>query len=646
MKPVDPLLGTLVAGRYLVERPLGEGGMGAVYRAVQEPLGRAVALKVILGSAAGDPQIGERFKREARLVASLVHPHIVTLHDFGTTDAGMLFLALELLEGTDLRARILRGAMPWRDTLPIIRDVAAALAFAHKHGVVHRDLKPENVFLLSNMDRPDFAKVLDFGISKKMADAPSSTSTPHQALTGQGIMIGTPGYMAPELVLEGKTSEPRSDLYALGVVWFEMLTGQAPFTAPTPIALVMRHAQEPAPSPRSLNLDVPASIEALVLSLLAKRAEQRPAGADAVVAAVSALLLQSPSDGAVVTTPPFIPEHHKRQVTVLLTPVKPVTPPGIESSGPHAITETHPTPNAITAPDASSPPAEKKAVATSSLGVPGFTAKRPEPAKNEEPKEPPQEEPPLRPLTVGDDPPRVARRKPKSKLPQMAAAVVVVVAAGLAGFQAWNVWGPCPVGAAVVCEAKCERQQFTSCARLGDVYERPDTVVPPEMQQGYSRNPVRALGLYQLACDHDDDEGCGALAVSYLRGEATAVDVDKALRLGARACENGGAAGCEAFGALLVEGRGVAADERRGERLLAQACQDGARGACARLGQRRTGKEAQVLFLYACDGGDGLGCFEAGKGLLAAGDPNGNLMVRRGCDGGVQAACVQLNGTD
>ena len=238
----EDLVGRVLGGRFQIERPLKRGGMGQVYAAKDTQEGeRAVAVKVVRQALLEDPQAVARFKREARLVTDLRHDNIVTSLATGQ-DGTLLWIAMELLDGESLRERLdARGRMSWQETLPIIEQVVRALQVAHEKGVIHRDLKPENVMLVGER-----AKLLDFGVAKQTTvEGQSGTSN----MTGTGLIVGTPGYVAPEVVLEGRTDDPRSDFYALGVTWFEMLTAQKPFTAKTAFALAMRHAHEAPPTP-------------------------------------------------------------------------------------------------------------------------------------------------------------------------------------------------------------------------------------------------------------------------------------------------------------------------------------------------------------------------------------------------------------
>jgi hypothetical protein len=258
---------------------LGEGGMGAVYRCVQEPLGRVVALKVITAALTVDRGAIERFQREAKASSSFLHPNIVTIYDYGKDEAsGLLYLAMELIPGTPGDEFVAMGPLPWRRAVRILRGVCAALAEAHASGVVHRDLKPANILVTSTTTQQDIAKVVDFGIAK-MKDSGS-------ALTLTGAVVGTPGYVAPEL-FDGQEPSSHTDLYALGVVAFEFLCGRAPFPGKTPMELIKAHILTTPPAPSSWVRDIPADLDALVISLLEKDPARRPVSAQAVDAALA-----------------------------------------------------------------------------------------------------------------------------------------------------------------------------------------------------------------------------------------------------------------------------------------------------------------------------------------------------------------------
>ena len=221
--PGDELRDRTLGGRYRMVRVLGKGGMGAVWTARDQQAGVDVAVKVVKASLLDDQAALTRFRREMRVMAGLLHDNIVRGLDAGE-DAGVLWLAMELLHGQTLRERLdARGRLSWQESLGVVRQIASGLGAAHAAGVVHRDLKPENVMIVSSDDGAMHVKLLDFGVAKATMAGGAESS-----MTGTGFIVGTPGYVAPEVVLEGKTNDPRTDFYALGVILYEMGTGQNP----------------------------------------------------------------------------------------------------------------------------------------------------------------------------------------------------------------------------------------------------------------------------------------------------------------------------------------------------------------------------------------------------------------------------------
>src|SRR5919107_29054 len=258
---------TIVDDRYDVGRGLGSGGMGEVFLARDRVLGRDVALKVLRRQYAGDREFAERFKREARSAASLSHPNIVQVYDRGDTEDGASYIAMEYVPGGTLKEKIVgEGPLGTREAAALVAQVAEALGAAHERGMVHRDIKPQNVLLTDKGD----VKVADFGIAR----AGSSVT-----ISKTGTVMGTAGYMSPEQAL-GKPATSKSDLYSLGVVLYEALTGELPFTADNPIAVSMKHVNEPLRPPVQLNPRIPRGMNAIVTKLLAKDPEDRYADAD------------------------------------------------------------------------------------------------------------------------------------------------------------------------------------------------------------------------------------------------------------------------------------------------------------------------------------------------------------------------------
>ncbi len=284
MTEVDPFVGRTLAGRYEVLKKLNQGGVGAVYLAMQRPLDRPVALKVLLRKHADDPTAIKRFEKEAASVARLAHAHIVTVYDFGSTDDGDLFLAMEFLRGQSLRDLLdAAGWIPWERSLHILQGVTRALVAAHTQKIVHRDLKPENIMLVESNGDLDFAKVLDFGLAR-------SIQGQGPQITRHDVIPGTPTYMSPERA-NGISDDPRSDLYALGAVWFELLAGEPPFTGETSIKVILRHVHETPRRPSQVQPHnaIPPFVDELVLQLLEKQPDRRPSSAMELLQRLDAL---------------------------------------------------------------------------------------------------------------------------------------------------------------------------------------------------------------------------------------------------------------------------------------------------------------------------------------------------------------------
>jgi serine/threonine protein kinase len=278
------MIDDVVGGKWRVVRPLSSGGMGDVYVAVHEATGREVALKVIKRSSDITDTVVARFEREARVLSRISHPNVVTFLDTGVTSKGEPFLVMELLSGKPLRDEMTR-ALPWKRALRIGADVARALAGTHATDVVHRDLKPENIFLQSSAGHDDFAKLIDFGIVRHQISTSPSAMT---AGTLTGAVVGTPGYISPEQ-LAGDRATERSDLYALGVILFELVTGTFPFAAPTLQAMLVKQLVEETPLASS-RATVPAHVDAVIRRLMDRDPARRPATALETVALLTQAL--------------------------------------------------------------------------------------------------------------------------------------------------------------------------------------------------------------------------------------------------------------------------------------------------------------------------------------------------------------------
>ena len=268
------MIGLRIDDKYLIEEKLGEGGMGAVYRASRLLIGDAVAIKVLHSQQMTDTQVIERFRREAQAAARLKHPNVVTIHDFGVSRNNLVYLVMELVEGDSLRTLINQQCpIPLPATSEIISQVCAALDEAHRRNIVHRDLKPDNIIVTPSTTGLR-VKVLDFGIAK-LRDLSVNADT----LTQTGTVLGTPRYMSPEQCM-GEELDGRSDIYSLGVVIYEMLSGTLPFNSPSFSALIVQHVTQPPPLLRSANARVPPAVERTVMRSLEKRREARQQTAD------------------------------------------------------------------------------------------------------------------------------------------------------------------------------------------------------------------------------------------------------------------------------------------------------------------------------------------------------------------------------
>jgi len=275
----DPLLGTTLEGRYEIIERVGTGGMGTVYRAKQEPLGRHVALKILKKELNWDSDTVTRFHREAKAMSLLTHPNTVRVFDFGETEDKTLFFAMELLEGELLTAKVDRqGALDPVDAIRITQQILRSLSEAHSKGIIHRDLKPDNIYLAEvEGSEASVVKVLDFGIAKVVEVERKIDQLETQA----GTVFGTPRYMSPEQA-QGKKLDARSDLYSVGVLLYHMLTGSAPFIDDDAVVVMAKHIREKPVAPRIAAPDrpIPGSLERVVMRMIEKDSAKRYKTAD------------------------------------------------------------------------------------------------------------------------------------------------------------------------------------------------------------------------------------------------------------------------------------------------------------------------------------------------------------------------------
>jgi eukaryotic-like serine/threonine-protein kinase len=282
----DPLLGTQV-GEYVVEERIGIGGMGVVYRASQKRIGKTVAIKVLRAEVMEDPREMERFLDEAKAVNAISHRGIISIFGSGELADGRQYLVMEYLKGEGLDAKLKReGRVPAADLIPILEEIAGALQGCHNAGIVHRDLKPGNVFLVDQDDGKPWVKLLDFGLARR------------GERTDVSRIAGTPDYLSPEHS-RGLPAGPPSDLYSLGVMAFQLLTGRLPFNGRTPLEVMEKHVYDDPPHPVLFEPSIPDALNQLVLQLMRKEPAQRPQMLE-----VKALLKQAAKQSRSASTQP------------------------------------------------------------------------------------------------------------------------------------------------------------------------------------------------------------------------------------------------------------------------------------------------------------------------------------------------------
>ena len=275
LSATDPFVGRTLDEKYLIEEQLAAGGMGAVYRARHLSMDRPVAIKFLQQRLVEDEAARVRFQTEARAAVTLRHPNAVSVTDFGETSEGVVYIVMELLEGRTLREILSREApLETARAISIMLQASDAVAAAHEAGIIHRDLKPANILVTQSADQPAVVKVLDFGIATFSADDDEDAT----ALAQTHSVIGTPRYMSPEQH-NGNDLTAAADVYSLGVILYEMLTGMVPFSGSTPAEIAQKHANNPPHSPREIVAAIPEDIEHDVLHALEKQAGDRPANA-------------------------------------------------------------------------------------------------------------------------------------------------------------------------------------------------------------------------------------------------------------------------------------------------------------------------------------------------------------------------------
>ncbi len=329
----DPMLGKIIENKYRLIAKLGAGGMGSVYRAERLLIGDQIAVKILHTEHVAQPQSFERFRREAQAAARLKHPNAVSIYDFGNTADGLVYLVMEMVEGQTLR-QIIKTSGPLTPTAAaeIISQVCSALEEAHHQQIVHRDLKPDNIIVNTTINGLR-TKVLDFGIAK-FRDLTAGD------LTQTGSVMGTPHYMSPEQCL-GEELDHRSDIYSLGIVLYEMLTGIVPFNSPISTAVVVQHVNQKPPSLRAMNVSISKEVERVVLHALEKKREARQGTATTLSAELNAAVRSGVSMRDETTIPsstPSQPMPVMAPTMVMRTPLS-GNPPAVSSVPTHPVTE-------------------------------------------------------------------------------------------------------------------------------------------------------------------------------------------------------------------------------------------------------------------------------------------------------------------
>ena len=337
----DPLLNRVINDRYKVIEQIGQGGMGRVYKAMQKPLDRVVALKVLGGGHDRDPNFYKRFALEASVTAKLTHPNSITLYDYGRTDDGIFFIAMEYLNGRTL-SQVMQadGPLAQERVIHIAQQICRSLREAHSLRIIHRDLKPANVMLLRQQDDHDFVKVLDFGLVKFFVG-----EVPDNDITNAGTFMGSPHYIAPEQA-RNQNPDQRCDIYSLGVLLYHMLTGKVPFTAPAPVDIILKHLHDEPPPMRTAcpGLEIAPELEEIVHRCMQKRREDRFQGMDELLVSLKAArtrITGVPTPGSV---PPYSADAPSGSMR---TPSQPMPLIRTPAGGHHASKPPPPPPDAL-----------------------------------------------------------------------------------------------------------------------------------------------------------------------------------------------------------------------------------------------------------------------------------------------------------
>jgi len=611
--------GTVIRGKYRIVRLLGHGGMGTVYLAEHILLGQQRALKFISSELSQDARFLKRFRHEAQAAIKLRHPNVVEVVDLDQAEDGTPYIAMEYVEGEDLRQALAAGAFPVERALAIARGIAQGLGAAHAKGIVHRDVKPENILLAGGNGAQETPKLLDFGIAAIQESATAVSRT-------RGLLL-TPPYAAPEQ-WQGMASEQldgRADLYALGGVLYEMLTGQTCFHAQNTEGWMHRHLHEEPQPPSRLRPELAnwQGLDALVLRLLDKEREERPKDAAELLGLLDAVRLV-PSDGYQETEI----DGRAPRLGQKIAEENPKTARlwgiwlGLSAAGLIL---------AVVAVWFISQPSNKPAI--SAVHSTSLDQPRPEKAANLKPSSPNPG------VSRGTKPEYLEEPKPIVQKPDI--AEIKKRAEALENQKRYPEAIPlidqaCNAGDGEACGAmanlyhlghgvekddsraadfytkSCNEGSKVSCVNLGYMYSK---------GIGVARDSSRAVSLYTKACDAGLGEACSLLGLSYDKGEGVAQDRPHALFFYSKACDAGSGVGCSNLGAVYYLGIYGEKDYPRAAALYSKACDDNTAEGCFMLGaMNRDGsgvgknpEKAELLFGKSCSLGFQQGCEEAKK---------------------------------
>lgn len=675
--------GSVLAGRYEILSPLGQGGMGMVYRAKDRELDEVVAVKVLRPDLASSPEMAQRFRSEIRLARKVRHRNVCGIHEYGQ-EGHLRFISMELVDGVDLK-RVIQasGPLPPYEAYEVGIAVAEGLGAIHEAGIIHRDLKTANIM----RDSRGVVRLMDFGIAKEWR----AVSTPG---TTAGQVIGTPEYMSPEQARGGK-ADFRSDIYGLGVVLFELFTGEVPFHGDTPVVTMMKQLQEAAPLEGRLAARLPPTLVPVLRKALAKTPTERYQTARELADALQRARDTSPTENwplhppaplrvptpaeSSETTPypaPFLSPDRatadKGPVPVgspllvrrlmpsllavggagllltLFVGIRAMLPPAPSPALSAAAAPRLPaTAMTTTAPPASVSPEAKPLAPTVAEAPggrraqsPGRAAALPFAAQKKTPLEP--------------QPMATLAAIPSPTTPLDASALERVCASGDAQ-GCFNLGEMYALGqgvpkdetrAVTLFDRACSAGNYPACFDLGVMYTG---------GWGVAKDAARAVPPYKQACDGGVPWACFNLGVMYAGGQGVERDTERAVPLYRQACDGGVSQACWNLGFIYFLGEGVPKDESTAAVLMKRACDGGVMAGCNGLGvMHRDGlagpksdASAVILFQRACDGKEMWGCYnlgamyESGRGV-AKEEARASALYQQACDGGNSSACSDL----